>query len=58
MADTLSARALDILAEYELLERRINRENRKHQFRELAKSVEFRPASKQTRLIGLGGRPV
>jgi hypothetical protein len=58
MTDTLSARALDILAEYELIEKRLTRENKTHQFREWAKSEEFRVASKRTRLAGLAGRPV
>ncbi len=54
--ESLTARAFEILAEYEILERKLNAENRKQQFREWAKSEEFRVATKQTRLVGLMGR--
>lgn len=52
----MTDRAYEILAHYEALERRLNAENRKQQFREWAKAEEFRVATKQTRLVGLMGR--
>lgn len=52
----LTQRALEILAKYEILERNLDREDRREAFRKVIDTTEWCPATKQTRLVGSQGR--
>jgi hypothetical protein len=47
-----SKRALEILAHYEILQRQLDRVEARDRFAGAVKSVEWQPATKQTRLAG------
>lgn len=47
-----SKRALEILAHYEILQRNLDRAEARERFSQAVKSVEWQPATKQTRLAG------
>lgn len=52
----LTQRALEILAKYEILERNLDREDRREAFRKVIDTTEWQPATKRTRLAGSQGR--
>lgn len=47
-----SKRALEILAHYEILKKQLDRAEARERFAEAVGSVEWQPATKQTRLAG------
>lgn len=52
----LTQRALEILAKYEILERNLDKQDRKDAFVKACESVAWHPATRQTRLAGIQGR--